>query len=236
MASLLQTIAKTPEVLALLLFFLVPGFVLIRVFDELHPGRRQGSGNVIIDSVLGSLPILAIWFFPALFLFQLGPRLPYWLYYLLLFIFILLGIFATPLILAYIFHRLELRGTLKKIGTQPSSTPSERLFSNREGKYYYVRFHLKEGRVLGGYCGENSFAAGDSPKEQEIYVEEVWRLDENGRFVERVEGTAGVMLNREDCETIEFFETLEAHDGRMQDGGSEPSTNETDPTSKPLER
>src|SRR5919112_6185632 len=117
MASLLRTIANTPEVLALLLFLLVPGFVLVRVFDELHPGRRRGSGNVIIDSVLGSLPILAIWFLPALILFQRGPELPYWLYQLLLFIFILLGIFATPLFLAYIFHRLELRGTLEKIGT-----------------------------------------------------------------------------------------------------------------------
>jgi Family of unknown function (DUF6338) len=70
----------------------------------------------------------------------------------------LLGVFSTPLLLAYIFHRLELRGTLKNLGTKQSPTPSDLLFSNSEGKHYYVRFHRKDGKDLGGYFGENSFA------------------------------------------------------------------------------
>lgn len=101
MASLLKTIATTPEVLALLLFLTVPGFVFVRAFDELHPARRRGSGQLIIDSGFWSCLILAVWFMPALILFELGPRLPYWLYHLLLFVFILLGVFITPLLLAY---------------------------------------------------------------------------------------------------------------------------------------
>src|SRR4051812_36439849 len=99
MASLLKTIATTPEVFGLLLFLLVPGFVFVRAFDELHPGRRRGgSGQLIIDSGLLSCAILAVWFMPALILIQLGPRLPYWLYHLLLFVFIVLGVFITPLL------------------------------------------------------------------------------------------------------------------------------------------
>jgi hypothetical protein len=224
MASLLKTIATTPEVLALLLFLLVPGFVFVRAFDELHPGRRRGSGQMIIDSGLWSCAILAVWFMPALILFQLGPRLPYWLYHLLLFVFIVLGVFFTPLLLAYIFHRLELRGTLKNLGTKQSPTPSDLLFSNSEGKHYYVRFHRKDGKDLGGYFGENSVAAS-SANGQEIYVEEVWRLDEDGRFIERIEGTAGAIVNREDCELIEFFEAPEAHDESTLEGGrTEPDT------------
>jgi hypothetical protein len=155
---------------------------------------------------------------PILVLLQLGPGLPYWLYHLLFFVLILLGIFATPILLAYILHRLELRGTLKTLRPEPSPTPSDWLFSGGTDDQYYVRFHRKEGKDLGGYFGKNSFAAS-SPDGQEIYIEEVWRLDEDGRFIERVEGTRGAIVNREDCELIEFFETREAREGRTLDEG-----------------
>ena len=235
MASLITALATKPQVLVLFFFLFVPGFLLIMVFDRLHPDERRGTGQKVFGAVFFSFVILAIWFLPALILLQRGGELPYWLYQLLLFALILLGLFATPLLLAYAFHRLELRGTLQRFRPDPSPAPSEWVFSHGAGKHYYVLFHRKEGKDIGGYFGENSFSAS-SPEGKEIYVEEVWRLDEDGRFIARVEGTGGAIVHKEDCETIEFFETLEAHDGRMQDGGSEPSTNETDPTSKPLER
>jgi hypothetical protein len=106
---------------------------------------------------------------------------------------------------------------LKSLGTHPNPTPWDWFFSNRAGNYY-VRFHRKEGKDLGGYFGEKSFAAS-SPNAQQIYVEEVWRLGEDGKFIERVEGTEGAMVNSEDCELIEFFETREARDGRTLEGG-----------------
>ena len=215
MASLISAIATKPEVLILLLFLLVPGFVFIRVIDTLHPGRRQTMGHQIIDVGFWSVAVLAVWFLPAVLLFQRGPALPYGLYPLLLFVLILLGVFATPLLLAYILHRLELRGTLKKLGTKPSPTPSDWVFSQEAGKHFYVRFHRKEGKDLGGYFGENSFATS-SPNGQEIYVEEVWRLDEDGRFVEPVEETQGAIVNREDCTLIEFVERPQSRDGKTQ--------------------
>ena len=187
-------------------------------------------GNQIIDVVFWSIAILAVWFLPALLLFRFGPGLSYGLYPLLLFVLIVGGIFITPILLAYIFHRLELRGTLQNLGTKPSPTPSDWIFSHEAGKHYYVRFHRKEGKDIGGYFGENSFSASSSDG-KEIYVEEVWRLDEDGRFIERVEGTGGAIVYMGDCHLIEFFETLEARDGRTLDGGqTEPSTTETDTT------
>ena len=218
MASLITAIANKPEVLIVLLFLLVPGFVFIRVVDTLHPGRRQTMGHQIIDVGFWSVAVLAVWFLPALLLFRYGPGLSYGLYPLLLFVLILLGVFATPLLLAYILHRLELRGTLKKLGTKPSPTPSDWVFSGSADDHYNVLFHRKDGKDLGGYFGENSFATS-SPNGQEIFVEEVWRLDEGGRFIERVEGTRGAIVNREDCDLIEFFEAPKARGGRTLDEG-----------------
>jgi hypothetical protein len=214
-ASLITAIATKPEVLILLLFLLVPGFVFIRVIDTLHPGRRATMGHQIIDVGFWSVAILAVWFLPAVLLFRYGPGLSYGLYPLLLFVLIVGGIFVTPILLAYILHRLELRGTLKKLGTKPSPTPSDWVFSGSADDHYYILFHRKEGKDLGGYFGENSFATS-SPNGQEIFVEEVWRLDEGGRFIERVEGTRGAIVNREDCDLIEFFEAPKARDGKTQ--------------------
>jgi hypothetical protein len=78
-----------------------------------------------------------------------------------------------------------------------------------------VRFHRKEGTDLGGYFGERSFATS-SPEGQEIYVEEVWRLDEDGRFIEPVEESQGAIVHSEDCTLIEFFEASQARDGKTQ--------------------
>jgi hypothetical protein len=232
-ASLITAIATKPEVLVLLLFLLVPGFVFIRAVDTLLPGRLMSTGKQIIDVVFWSVANLAIWFLPALVLLQLGPGLPYGLYYLLLFVLIVLGIFGTPVLLAYILHRLELGGTLKNLGTKSPPTPSDWVFSHEAGNCY-VRFHRKEAKDLGGYFGENSFAAS-SPNGKEIYIEEVWRLDEDGRFIERVEGTTGAIVHREDCDLIEFFETPEAREGMTLDGGkTESNTNEIDPARKSL--
>jgi hypothetical protein len=206
-ASLLKLLTTEPEALILLLFLVVPGFIFIRILDVLLPGRRQSFGKEIVDIACWSSAVMAVWFFPTLVLFELRDRFPWWLYHLLLLAVIVLGVFATPILLAYILYKLEGRGHLKSLGVHPNPTPWEWFFSNRAGNYY-VRFHRKDGKDLGGYFGENSFTAS-SPKAQQFYVEEVWRLDEDGKFIERVEGTEGAMVSSEDCELIEFLEARE---------------------------
>ena len=223
--------------MVLLLFLLVPGFVFIKVFDNLLPGRRRSFAQQIIDIVCWSFTILAVWMIPALIVFGLSQRVSVWLSYLLLFVLIFGGVFATPILLAYIFYRLlDKRGTLENWGIQASPTSWDWFFSNRKGNHYYVHFHLKDGKDLGGYFGERSFAAS-SPNAQQIYVEEIWRVDEDGRFVEPVEKTEGAMVNREDCMLIEFFETPEARDGDALEGGpTELGMPASDTNRKPLGR
>lgn len=235
MSSLLKLLTTTPQALILLLFLLVPGFVFIKVFDNLLPGVRRSFAQQVIDILCWSFTILAVWMLPSFIVFGLSQRVSGWLSYLLLGALILGGIFGTPILLAYIFYRLYARGTLKNWGTQPSPTSWDWFFSHRKGNHY-VRFHLKEGTQFGGYFGENSFATS-SPNAPEIYVEEVWRLDEDGRFVERVEETDGAMVNREDCTRIEFFKSREARDGEALEGGlTELGIPESDANRKPLGR
>ncbi|MBV8892941.1 MAG: hypothetical protein JO266_13405 [Acidobacteria bacterium] len=207
MSNLLKLLSTSPEAVVVLIFLVVPGFIFIKLLDALVPGRRQSFGKEIIDIGGWSFAILAVWFVPALLLFELKDRVPLLLYHLLVGALVVLGAFVTPILAAYILYTLEGRGHLKNFGAQPNLTPWDWFFSNRAGNYY-VLFHRKEGQDLGGYFGDNSFAASSS-NAQQIYVEELWRVDEDGKFIERVEGSEGAVVNSEDCEFIEFFETLE---------------------------
>jgi hypothetical protein len=232
---LLKLLTTTPQALVLLLFLLVPGFIFIRVFDNLLPGRLRSFGQQVIDIVCWSFTILAFWLLPTLIVFGLSQRLSAWLFYLLLGALILLGVFGSPILLAYIFYRLDKRGTIKNWGTHQSPTSWDWFFSNRKGNHY-VCFYLKEGTQLGGYFGERSFATS-SPNAQQIYVEEIWRLDEDGRFVEQVEETDGAIVNREDCTRIEFFKSRQARDGKTLEGGeTELVMPASDTNRKPLVR
>jgi hypothetical protein len=225
-SNLLKLLTTSPEAVILLIFLVVPGFVFVKVVDALIPGRRRSFGKEIFDVVCWSFATLAVWFVPALMLFRIGDSLPWWLYYPLVLAIVGLGVFATPILLAYIFDRLEGRGYLKDLGVHSNPTTWDWFFSNRAGNYY-VRFHRKEGKDFGGYFGENSFAAS-SPNAQQIYVEELWRVDEEGKFIERVEGSKGALINSEDCEFIEFFEAREAREGKtLEEGRTEPTATAT---------
>jgi hypothetical protein len=63
---------------------------------------------------------------------------------------------------------------------------------------------LKDGRRFGGLYSSKSFASS-SPAQPEIYLEEVWILDESGLFKAKVDRTAGVLIAGEDILALEFF-------------------------------
>lgn len=63
---------------------------------------------------------------------------------------------------------------------------------------YWVIVHLKDGRRIGGVYSTNSFASSN-PAQPEIYIEEVWNLDDTGKFVDPVQLTAGILILGDEC-------------------------------------
>lgn len=83
----------------------------------------------------------------------------------------------------------------------------EYVFDKREG--YYVRIHLKDGGgLLGGVYSIDSFAA-DPPQPSDIYIEQVWLLDDEGNFLQPLPTTRGAWVSQESIAYIEFFEGRE---------------------------
>ena len=64
---------------------------------------------------------------------------------------------------------------------------------------------LKNGKKIAGVYGNNSFASA-YPREQEIYIEEVWHLSEDGKnFVSKVDRTGGVLILGDEISSVEFI-------------------------------
>jgi len=227
-----MTSILTPETLALFLYFVVPGIVLVKVYDLIVPTTRRDASSAFLDALAYSFMILAVGFWPYLLLVTAREQLAGWLYYLLLFILMLLLGFFVPAGLAVWYYRARTKGFLKNRVPDPTPTPWDWFFSGKgpeasldteTGKpVCYVRFHLKEGDNLGGYFGQYSLASS-FPNAQQVYVEEAWRLHEDGSFAEPVASTVGAVVNLEECELVEFVAVEFPPDGVESDDTEDES-------------
>ena len=79
----------------------------------------------------------------------------------------------------------------------------------------FVLVQLRNGSRLGGYYGFESYATS-FPTEGDIYLETVYRVDENGEFKEPITDSAGVIVRKDQYDLIEFFnpEEEEQRDGK----------------------
>lgn len=64
--------------------------------------------------------------------------------------------------------------------------------------------HLKDQRKIGGLFDTASFASS-YPAEPQIYLQQVWKLDGEGRFLEPIERSKGIIILRDDIVAVEMF-------------------------------
>jgi uncharacterized protein DUF6338 len=76
----------------------------------------------------------------------------------------------------------------------------------------FVIVHLKDGRRIGGYYGYQSFA-GVHPASGHLYLETLWTLDADGRFVAPVPDSRGIVLRPDDYHFVELLRVPEETTG-----------------------
>lgn len=108
----------------------------------------------------------------------------------------------SPALLAWIAVWLRNTRLVSSRVGHPNKTAWDDFFKRRQE--CWILFHLKDGKMLGGYFGEKSYVS-TFPQQPEIYVEEVWRVDDRGAFLEKVEGTLGTVIRQADCDRLEFL-------------------------------
>jgi hypothetical protein len=225
-----------PTLLALLIF-VVPGVVAVQVYRILVPTDQPGITGTITAFITYGALTLVLWSWllafvdPVMLLFEHPLRAMGLLFVIL---------FATPTVLASAWRVLLRTAPVDAAINRARSEPTgwDAFFSR--GEPCFVLFHLKGGTKVGGLYGSDSDAS-TFPNRQQIYVEQIWRLDGDLNFVEPVAQSYGGIINREDCEVVELFEIpevpkreedeLEAVEG--PEGSTEGSTEAGEQTETP---
>ena len=186
--------------LSLFLIFFIPGFISLKIYDLLVPGERRDFSKSAFDAIAYSALNFAV-FLPLILLIQpelFSARQKNWLIvpaYLVLLVcpaiwpFLLIKLASTKLFLRYFVH--------------PTPRAWDYLFGRRE--QFWIIVHLKDLRRIGGRFGTQSFASS-SPAEPEIYLEEAWKLDDNGAFLAPVERSRGILIMADEIVAVELFE------------------------------
>lgn len=83
-----------------------------------------------------------------------------------------------------------------------SRTPSAWNYSMKLGPRW-VRVHLTDGTIIGGTYGPSAFA--DDTGEKDIYLDQVYNLDEEGNFLGAVLDSAGVWIKHDEISHVMFY-------------------------------
>jgi hypothetical protein len=190
----------TPNTWLLLLFTVVPGFIANRIYALKCPSPKTDWEKAVLEPIACSVVNLVLWF-PLVIPILRTPFEQIDEYRLMLAGFLVC--LVSPALLALFWYWFRVRVLASYGLDHPTPRGWDYFLSGK--RQFWVLFHLKNGKMVGGYFGAKSFAS-TYPQEPELYVEQVWRVCENGKFVEVVEGTAGAVLRQSDWDRIEFFE------------------------------
>ena len=189
------------EVDKLIIFiaFVIPGFISIKVYDLFVPTERREVGKYLIDAIAYSCINYALVFW-ILILAEKNDL--YNNHSFLFFILIVAVLFIFPTIWALVFIKLrKLKFFLKRI-PHPISKPWDYVFGKRE--VYWVIIYLTDGTKFGGMYDTQSFASS-YPEEEQIYIQKVWEIGENNKFLAPINRSKGVLVSKKDIKAVEFF-------------------------------
>jgi hypothetical protein len=78
------------------------------------------------------------------------------------------------------------------------------VFTRGLRRQYLARITLTDGTIIGAGWGQDSFASS-YPQEEDLYLEVVYTLGEDGSFGDPRPLSAGVLLKRSEIRSIELF-------------------------------
>jgi hypothetical protein len=194
--------------IVILLVFLIPGFVLMRVKRVAYPTVEPSTTSTVLDSLALSCVIYAL-SSPLLYLAFL--RRWYVTRPILFAILALAVLLILPGFLGAWYVHLAKAGKmrwLREFLGFPHPDPTAWDYHFRKGRAYWVWLTFKSGKVMAGLFGPNSFASS-FPHKRDLYIEKLLRPDERGRVVELIENSAGALVVMDDVERMQFFEIEE---------------------------
>ena len=175
----------------------MPGFIFIKsstlvIASEVHDFSKKWYDAIAYGVIFSGLTYIAY--------LILNP-------YVHVYIFLILGMIIFPFLSPFLIRQLRNMSFFRRYMLKPEVSAWDYVFSLPQS--YWVILHLKDGRNIGGVYSTKSFTSS-FPYKQDIYLEEIWGLDENEKFTDKIERSAGLWIVAEEISSIEFFVYEEA--------------------------
>ena len=195
--------ASIPQI-AVLVLFVIPGFVFTRILGFSVPARSREATNLILDSLsascinYGLLSPLLWYILRGDFSYQ-HPLLFGASWFLIL--------FGFPAILA----ALTIQGLesqkfqwLRRAFRLMHPVPKAWDYFFRQGKSCWVLANLVDGKVVAGLYSTNSFASSYAD-DQDLYLEKLCTLSSDGRMTGIVKQSEGAIIQMDQVRLLEFY-------------------------------
>jgi hypothetical protein len=204
--------------LQLFLLFAVPGFVSLKVWDLLFAGETRDFQKSFVDVVVYS----ALNFFFFLVLSVLlricswdslpGLDLPNYktyesfanLHRNRFYAFLALYALVVPIVWPSLAAIVRTNKLVTKYLPSPIKKPWDYFFSTKRNIPCWVIVHIASGERIAGTYWKKSFASS-YPAPEQLYLEEVWILDEHNSFTQPVKNSLGTLISGEHITHIEFL-------------------------------
>ncbi|KFK96603.1 MULTISPECIES: DUF6338 family protein [unclassified Serratia (in: enterobacteria)] len=181
------------------MFFVIPGFISLKVYAVLIPSVNKTSSEQMIDAVAYSCINYAVWGLPFFYFYINGyvdsGSIIFYVYgFFLLFVFPSLNPGGLILLRKWDFVAKRL--------PHPTGKPWDYFFSLRLNCWVVVT--LNDGSKIGGAYRGDAFASS-APEPEQIYLSEHWVVNGDGGFERSREDTLGILILSSDIRTVEFF-------------------------------
>lgn len=181
----------------LIILFIVPGFISLKIWGIINPSQKILISESLIEAITFSsfnYIVTILWLYPFL------VDTSYYKFYELIVLLLLPVIW--PILLNFL---LKIK-VFNKINISLTPKSWDYFFAKNECCFMLV--HLNNGRMIGGLYGTDSFASS-YPEKEDVYLQEIWKIDDEGKFIEKIADSKGVLINHDVIEYIEFFNFTE---------------------------
>ena len=190
----------TENMAQLLMILVAPGFISLKIWGLIHPSQKIQISESLTEAIIFSSfnYIVTIWLS-----FLVKDTHFAWIYFVA-------AMIVFPVLWPILLKRILNSTFLKKkiISIIPKSW--DYFFSRKECCFMLI--HLNNGRIIGGLYGPDSFASS-YPEKEDLYLQEVWKVDEEGNFIEKISGSKGVLVHYDVIEYIELFDIFDINEG-----------------------
>ena len=173
---------------------IMPGFISIKVWNLIIPSESRALKDSFLDALAYSLLNFAMLFWLMLIIRRTDWT---WLRVMLYGVLMGVGPVLWPILLKVVATR-----KFQRIIINPIPRAWDYFFGLRENCFMLI--HLKDGSLVGGLSYEKSFASS-YPASEDIYIEQVWEISEQGKFLEKIPQSIGMLVTRDSIEYIEMY-------------------------------